>query len=39
MHLVNVLEYGVNSSTNNFIDNPLVRVEVEGKAGITKDNI
>jgi len=39
VYLVNVLEYGVISCTDNFINNPLVGVEVEGEARITRGNV
>jgi hypothetical protein len=35
MHLINTLERGFCNCTDNFINDPLVRVEVKGKAGIT----
>jgi len=34
MHLINTLERGFCNCTDDFINDPLVRVEVEGKAGI-----
>jgi hypothetical protein len=37
MHLINTLERGFSNCTDNFINDPLVRVEVEGKAGIAGD--
>jgi len=36
MHLINMLERDFCNSTDNFINDPLVRVEVEGKARIAE---
>jgi hypothetical protein len=38
-HLVNVLEDGAIRCTDNFIYNPLVRVEIKGEAGITRGKV
>jgi hypothetical protein len=39
VHLVNVTKYGSIGCTDNFINNPLVRVEIEGETGITRGSI